>query len=377
MGGLRALQDFFEEIPPDLGVAYVIVSHLDPNVPSELTAILRRSTKMSVEEVGARTDIKADAVLIIPPDRRLEVANSHISAVHFDEPRGRRSPIDQFFRSVGEHHGDGFAIILSGNGSDGAVGLKSIKENGGLILVQEPAEAEFGSMPRSAIATGLADAVLPVRKLAQRMTELARDKQRVEAVGQANAENTINAILGYLQARTGHDFSRYKRSTVMRRLTRRMQLSRAAELTDYLRYLRDNVEEVSALFSDLLISVTTFFRDSEAYDTLANLVIPTLVTEAGEAPIRVWVPGCATGEEAYSVAIMLLEEAARRDVRPEMQIFATDLDPGVLATAREGRYPTAKPDGRNRSRHALPRYEPANQALHAACRRVVQHHPER
>src|SRR5262249_1153777 len=151
----------------------------------------------------------------------------------------------------------------------------------------------------------------------------------------------INAILGYLRARTGHDFSRYKRSTVMRRLMRRLQLTRSAELTDYLVYLRENVEEVSALFSDLLISVTTFFRDPEAYDVLTTLVIPALVTDAGDEAIRIWVPGCATGEEAYSIAILVLEECARRDLRPEIQIFATDLDPGVLATAREGRYPSA------------------------------------
>src|SRR5262249_47121052 len=156
-------------------------------------------------------------------------------------------PIDHFFRSLAEHHGDGFAVILSGSGSDGVVGLKAIKENGGVILVQEPTEAEFGSMPRSAIATGLADTVLPVKRIAARIVELAQDKQKLLLTGQANAENAVNSILGYLRARTGHDFSRYKRSTVMRRLTRRLQLVRASDLGDYFAYLRDNVEEISAL----------------------------------------------------------------------------------------------------------------------------------
>src|SRR5262249_19918963 len=145
----------------------------------------------------------------------------------------------------------------------------------------------------------------------------------------------------YLRARTGHDFQRYKRSTVMRRLSRRMQLARKSELADYLLYLRENVEEVSALFSDLLISVTTFFRDGEAYEALTRTVIQTIIAESGDDDVRIWVPGCATGEEAYSIAITVLEEAARQDVRPAIQLFATDLDPGVLATAREGRYPAA------------------------------------
>src|SRR5262249_19116909 len=155
--------EFFDEVPPDLGLSYVIITHLDPNSPSELAAILRRHTAMPVEEVGLRSDLTPNTVLIIPPNLRLEVANNHIATEPFDEPRGKRAPIDLLFRSLGERHGDGFAVVLSGNGSDGAVGLKTIKENGGVILVQDPAEAEFGPMPRSAIATGLADAVLPVR----------------------------------------------------------------------------------------------------------------------------------------------------------------------------------------------------------------------
>jgi two-component system CheB/CheR fusion protein len=309
-GGVRALQSFFEEIPAGLGLSFVVVTHLDPERPSELAAILRRHSPLQVEEVVDKAEFLPDRILIIPPNRQITVQGNRMSVQAFAEPRGQRAPIDRFFRSLAEQHGDGFAVILSGSGSDGAVGLKAIKENGGVILVQEPTEAEFGGMPRSAVATGLADAILPVRTLAARLIELARDKQKLQLSGQANAENAISAILGYLRARTGHDFSRYKRSTVMRRLTRRLQLSRSSELTDYLLYLRENVEEVSALFSDLLISVTTFFRDPEAYDALISMVIPALVTDAVEDPIRIWVPGCATGEEAYSIAMLVLEECA-------------------------------------------------------------------
>jgi two-component system CheB/CheR fusion protein len=339
-GGISALQGLFEELPADLGVAYVVISHLSPNFPSELSAILRRYTSMPVIEVLGETLIEKDKVYVIAPNRELVVTGESLATRPFEEERSNRAPIDLFFRSVGEQHGDGFAIVLSGGGSDGAVGLKTIKEGGGVILVQDPLDAEFGSMPRSAIATGLADVILPVRQLARRLAELARDKQRMHEIGSSNVENAVSAILGYLRSRTGHDFSRYKRSTVMRRLTRRMQLNRAAELTDYLVFLRENVEEVAALFADLLISVTTFFRDPDAFQMLSDNVVPAIL-ESHEEPVRVWVPGCATGEEAYSIAIVLLEAAARKGLRPEIHIFATDLDNGVLATAREGRYSAA------------------------------------
>jgi two-component system CheB/CheR fusion protein len=339
-GGLQALQVLFEELPNDLGLAYVVIAHLNPDSPSELGPILQRRTEMPVVLVEGLTRLEADKIYVIPPGRELYFTDNSVETREFREPRGHRSPIDHFFRSVGEQHGDGFAIVLSGGGSDGSVGLKAIKEGGGLILVQEPAEAEFGSMPRSAISTGLADIVLPVRELAHRLAELARDKQKVELEGSSSVENTIASILGYMRSRTGHDFARYKRSTIMRRLTRRMQLNRASDLAGYLVFLRENVEEVSSLFSDMLISVTTFFRDPEAFDAVSRLVMPSLV-DGAEEPIRIWVPGCATGEEAYSIAILILEACLQRGERREIQIFATDLDPGVLATARDGRYPTA------------------------------------
>jgi two-component system, chemotaxis family, CheB/CheR fusion protein len=343
-GGVKALQSFFEALAPEARkMAYVVVVHLDPDHQSELASILAMRTSMPVIQVDRRMPLEPGRVYVITPNRRLHIADHEIDSVEFDEPRGQRAPIDHFFRSLAEQRGDGFAVILTGAGSDGAVGVKAVKEAGGLILVQDPREAEYSSMPRSAIATGVADFVLPVREIAAQLEPLLSSKEhlRVQNLA-ATDEDILRRLLGHVRARTGHDFSRYKRSTVLRRLARRMQVHRMERLEEYLEFFRENVEEIQALFADLLISVTTFFRDSRAFESLARQAIPALFE--GKPPsdhIRVWVPGCATGEEAYSIAILLAEESARRDIRPHVQVFASDLDTGALATAREGRFPAA------------------------------------
>lgn len=242
-------------------------------------------------------------------------------------------------------------MVLSGSGSDGAVGAKAVKEAGGLVLVQDPREAAHDGMPRAVIATGVADLVLPVRDLAARLAELARDRGRMihllrlgamEPSMDAENEAGLARILEVLKAHTGHDFSRYKRNTVLRRLARRVQLRRQAGFAEYLRYLERNAEEVQALFNDLLISVTTFFRDPGAWEALkAQVVEPLIERTADDEPIRVWVPGCATGEEAYSLAILFKEVMQARAVTRECIIFASDVDEGALATARDGVYPGA------------------------------------
>ena len=340
-GGLRALQELFNALPPDLGAAFVVVSHLDPSHPSELVSILRRRTPMPVNEVGESMPLEPNRVYVIAPDRQLRIDGREIATAPFDEPRGLRAPIDMFFRSLAAQHGDGLAVILSGSGSDGSLGIRAVKEAGGVVLVQDPDEAEYGSMPRSAIATGCADLVLPVADLARKLAEFIDRKQRLNLEqNREGAQDVVRRILSYLRARTQHDFSNYKRPTIVRRLMRRMQINRRDSLEDYFAYLRDNVEEARALFDDLLISVTTFFRDNSAFVALAEHVIPELFErQDGGESIRVWVAGCATGEEAYSIAILLLEEAARRETLPDIQIFATDLDASALTTAREGRYP--------------------------------------
>ena len=346
-GGIRALQTFFAAVSEvsddDTGAAFVVIVHLDPQARSDLAGILATRTRMPVSQVVDTERLQPNHVYVIPPDRRLRLSDHEISTAEFDEPRGRRAPIDLFFRSLAEQHGDGFAIILSGAGSDGAVGVRDVKGAGGIILVQDPTEAEYPSMPRSAIATGIADLVLPVRELGARLVPLIRSRQSAGAdEDQEVDEELLRRLLAHVRVRTGHDFSKYKRSTVLRRLLRRMQVTRAEDLDGYYELLRDNPDEAQALLADLLISVTTFFRDPDAFDALKKLVVPQILD--GKEPsdnVRIWVPGCATGEEAYSVAMVLLEEASRRDSRPGIQVFGSDLDTRALALAREGIYPAA------------------------------------
>jgi two-component system, chemotaxis family, CheB/CheR fusion protein len=342
-GGIQALQTFFHALPERLGAAFVVVVHLDPESHSDLASILAAQTQMPVTQVHGTVPLEADHVYVIPPNRRLQITDHDVSAVEFDEPRGQRAPIDSFFRSLAAQHGDGFAVILTGSGTDGTIGVKAIKESGGIILVQDPEDAEHPSMPRSAIATGLADFVLPLSDLAGHLSELIRDGEKLSIEGIPRGdEELVTRILAHVRVRTGHDFSSYKRSTVMRRIARRIQITRSKDLSDYYAFLREQGEEAQSLVNDLLISVTTFFRDGEVFKALGSQVVPLLFEgkDANDA-VRIWVPGCATGEEAYSIGMLLLEEMTKRDIRPRVQVFGTDLDNVALAAAREGRYPTA------------------------------------
>ncbi len=341
-GGIKALQAFFGAIDEDLGLAYVVIVHLAPDYPSQLAEILGNATAMSVNQVEDSPELKPNCVYVIPPDRELVIEGNQITARPFREPRGQRAPIDMFFRSVATARGDGFAVVLSGAGADGAVGVRKVKEEGGIILVQDPAEAEFAMMPRSAIATGIVDFIDPVAQLVLRIAETTRSKKALARTDGQEAEHQINRIISFLRARTGHDFSSYKSATIRRRIGRRMQVTRQLSLEDYARFIVETPEEAQNLFGDLLISVTSFFRDRTAYVHLAQTVLPALFdTHGNEDTIRVWSVGCATGEEAYSIAILMLEEAERRDIHPKIQIFASDLDEGALATAREARFPRA------------------------------------
>ncbi|MBE7183792.1 MAG: PAS domain-containing protein [Methylobacterium mesophilicum] len=342
-GGVGALQTLFRLLPDDLGLAYVVVVHLSPEHPSAMHDILSACTKMPVHQVKDGPQLEANCVYVIAPDRELVIDGNNVQSRAFTDPRGKRAPIDMFFRSIAAGRGDGIAVVLTGAGSDGALGVRAIKEAGGIVMVQEPAEAGFPSMPQNAIATGVADVVAPLARLAERIAEAARSKEAVRSLDEDGAANDIRRIVAFLRTRTGHDFSGYKRSTVLRRIQRRMQVCQIAELADYLQHLRAAPEESKELLSDLLISVTMFFRDPETFIALSHRVIRPLLESrsAGdtEGEIRAWVVGCATGEEAYSLAILLLEESDKLKVNLPIQIFATDLDEGALATAREGRYP--------------------------------------
>jgi two-component system, chemotaxis family, CheB/CheR fusion protein len=341
-GGVQALQTLFEAVPDHTGASFVVILHLDPQYRSDLAQILGAHTQMPVVQVQSRQKLRPDHVYVIPPDRRLQIIDHHeISATAFEQPRGQRTAIDTFFRYLGEQIGDGFAVILTGAGSDGAIGVRAVKEGGGVVLVQDPEEAEHPSMPRSAIATAVADFVLPLRELAERLVELIAQKHSKQEMQEVDQE-ALGRIFAHLTVRTGHDFSQYKRSTVLRRIARREQVTRTNDLKEYYDFLRTNAEEAQALLNDLLISVTTFFRDSAVFDALKHAIIPQIFrTKGPDEQIRVWVPGCATGEEAYTISILLLEEVTPRGIRPSIQVFASDLDARALVTARAGRFPAA------------------------------------
>ncbi len=338
-GGVHALRSLFRQLPEDLGLAYVVIVHLAPEHPSALAEVLSTCTKMDVLQVTDTPELRPNCIYVIPPDRELVIEGDSVHARAFTEPRGRRAPVDMFFRSIAAARGDGMAVILSGAGADGSNGVRAIQEAGGVVFAQEPAEAEFGAMPQNAIATGVVSFIAPIARLAERIAEVAKSKEAVRSLDEGGAANELRRIVGLLHARTGHDFSSYKRATVMRRVLRRMQVCRIRSPEEYAEYVRTTPEEAQELFNDLLISVTQFFRDETAFEPLAAKVIGPLLEEAGEDGVRVWSVGCATGEEAYSLAILFLEEAERRKVKTPIQIFASDLDEGALGTAREGRYP--------------------------------------
>jgi two-component system, chemotaxis family, CheB/CheR fusion protein len=344
-GGLKALQEFFEALPGDTGMAYVVITHLHPEHESHLAELLQTHTHMQVSQVNGLMSVERNHVYVIAPNRRLLMEDSQINTAAFKEPRGRRAPIDYFFRSLARGHPNAVGIILSGGGTDGAVGVKAIKEEGGLLMVQHPDEAEYNSMPEAAIATGLADVVLPVRELAQKLVDFTQFHPPLPTDAEKLDERQlglIRRIIAHVRARTSHDFSNYKRSTLLRRIQRRMQIHKIADLELYLNYLRETQTESSALFNDLLIGVTSFFRDHESWEKLAHQVIPNILKEKkNDDRLRTWTIGCSTGEEAYGLAILLFEACDKHEVHPQLQIFASDLDENSIQYAREGLYPTA------------------------------------
>lgn len=346
-GGLAALRSFFSAMPPDTGMTFVVIVHLSPEHESIMADLLQTNTEMPVTQVTSHVKMEQNHVYVIPPAKRLLARDGALELADFDMPRGHRVQIDVFFRSLAEQYGDGAAIILSGAGSDGSLGIQSIKERGGLILVQDPGEAEYDSMPRAAIATELVDIVAPVAELANKLIAAKEIGYQLEVPTDSDAlpldaKEALTQILAHLQVRTGHSLAGYKRSTLLRRITRRMQLAQRPTLSAYLQYLRNNVEEVDALHRDLLIHVTEFFRDPEAWEALAKDIIPRIFQNKDRNDqLRAWTVGCATGEEAYSLAMLLLEHAETLENPPAIQVFASDLGEGALDFARNGLYPEA------------------------------------
>ncbi len=344
-GGLKALQAFFESLPDNTGMAFVVITHLHPEHESHLAEILQNSARMPVTQVSGLISLEGNHVYVIPPNHRLVMADSQLDITEFNEPRGQRAPIDYFFRSLARAHPNAVGIILSGGGTDGSVGVKAIKEVGGLLMVQHPDEAEYDSMPRAAIATGLADVVLPVKELAQKLVQYTRFRPPLPLDADELSEKQLEMmrrIIGHVHARTGHDFGQYKRSTLLRRIQRRMQIYGLSTLEAYLDYLRQNSTEATALFNDVLIGVTSFFRDRESWEKLATQVVPQILKgKESDDMVRTWTIGCSTGEEAYGLAILLFEATDKLEIRPQLQVFASDLDENAIRQAREGLYPTA------------------------------------
>ncbi|MDP2005633.1 MAG: chemotaxis protein CheB [Rubrivivax sp.] len=339
-GGLEALEQFFRHTLPDSGMAYVVVQHLDPSHASILSEILQRSTAMPVVEAQDSMPVLPDRVHVIPPNRDMVMVEGALRLSLPSEPRGQRLPIDAFLRSLAEDRGeDAAAIILSGTGTDGTLGLRAVFGAGGLCLVQEPATARYDGMPASAIKAGYATHVLPV----DRMPRALRDGRRPQpgrtgttappAVGWAR-------VLTLLRTATGHDFSLYKQSTIGRRIERRMAMHGIESVEAYARHLREHPAEMTSLFRELLINVTSFFRDTDAFAILRNTVLPELLRGKAEGSVlRVWVAGCATGEEAYSIAMLLREVMDELQLELKVQLYATDLDDDAINTARAGLYP--------------------------------------
>jgi two-component system, chemotaxis family, CheB/CheR fusion protein len=345
-GGLAAFSSFLTAMPADSGMAFVLVQHLSPQHKSILTDLLARATRMAVLEAEDGMPVAANHVYVIPPDSTLTIKERRIRISRPAPPRERRRPIDTFFFSLAEDQGENaICIVLSGTGTDGSLGLKTIKESGGLTIAQaEFDHSAMSGMPQSAAATGLVDHVLPVEEIPTRLLEYRSHLRQVatkkDGDGIRNdATQHLAAIAALLRIKTDHDFSKYKEATIVRRVQRRMQVLQIDAMSAYVTRLRDDQREAELLFRELLIGVTQFFRDPEAFAALEAKAIANIIE--GKTPgetIRVWVPGCSTGEEAYSLAILLKEAMEQQGRHSKIQIFGTDLDDSAVAFARSGRY---------------------------------------
>ena len=341
-GGLEAFEQFFRSVPPDSGMAFVLVSHLDPSHASILTEILQRTTAMPVVEAQDQMAVAPNGVYVIPPNRDMAIFHGVLQLSVPEQPRGQRMPIDAFLRSLADDQGENaIGIILSGTGTDGTLGLRAILGAGGVSLVQEPATAKYDGMPASVIQAGYATHVLPVEKMPEALLAgIHTLAARQETPPAPTAVSGMNRILMLLRSATGHDFSLYKKSTIGRRIERRMSQHNLADTEVYARYLKEHSAEVHTLFKELLINVTSFFRDAEAFVTLKQDVLPLLFESKPEGyAFRVWVAGCASGEEAYSIAMLLREFMDETRQEFKIQLYATDLDEDAIAVARTGLYP--------------------------------------
>ncbi len=366
-GGIGPLQQFFTDMAPDSGLAFVVVMHLSPEHESQLANVIQQKTAMPVTQVSGTERVRPNHVYVIPPNHQLTFNDSTLQLVEPQRQLGRRVTIDLFFRTLAHAYGQrAVGVILSGSDSDGVIGLKHIRAQGGLTIVQDPAEAEHETMPVSAISTGMVDWVLPVEKMPAKLLEFVHNENRMklppeiedaaepdvkvedapggETVSDETRapadEEAIGRVLANVRAQTGHDFTHYKRATILRRIARRMQVNSIETIPQYVDFIHTHPIETRALLQDLLIGVTHFFRDHDAFAALEAHIAQLFAGKARDDEVRVWVAGCATGEEAYSIAMLLCEHAERLDDPPRIIVFATDIDEHAIADARDGLYPS-------------------------------------
>jgi two-component system CheB/CheR fusion protein len=353
-GGIVALRSFLQGMPKNSGMCFAVVMHLSPRHDSGIAAVLQKSTSMPVISVTGPTAVEKNHVYVISPRNELTMLDGLLRVQPAKRPRGSAIAIDVFLRSLADAHKErAFAIILSGSGSDGAIGLSRVKEQGGITLAQVPEDSEYPDMPLNAMATGKVDFVLPAADMPDKLMEIWRNARQIAlpvdeeipAIAQPDAspeaEQALRDILDLLRSRSGNDFHHYKRATVLRRIERRLQVNLLKDLPAYRDFLQSEASEAAALLDDMLISVTNFFRDRESFEALERSVMPELFTTQGQEPVRAWVPGCATGEEAYSIAMLLAEQGAESGRPHQYQVFASDIDERAIAIGRAGTYPAS------------------------------------
>ncbi len=344
-GGLEALQDFFDHMPSDSGMAFMVLQHLNPEGKSMLAAILQKHTQMDVLNAEDEMRVEPNRVYLNPAGKDVGIFNGVFQLTDPVKIRGINLPIDHFLRSLARDQGErALCVILSGTGSDGTLGLKAIKESGGMTIVQDPESAKYDGMPRSAIEAGFADHILPVEKMPRELLSYVQQPY-LKPPGKLQTEEKqfagyVQKTLMLIRSVTGRDFTGYKQSTIHRRIRRRMAVHKIEHVADYHRYLQENHVEIYRLFKELLILVTSFFRDPSVFEILAAKVIPqVLANHQDGSPVRVWVPGCATGEEAISISMLFMEAMDKLDRHLYLQVFATDVDPEAIHRARAAEYP--------------------------------------
>ncbi|MGD1075968.1 MAG: chemotaxis protein CheB, partial [Thermodesulfovibrionales bacterium] len=345
-GGLEAFTQLFKNLPADPSIAFVLIQHLAPAHESMLTGLLSKAISMPVTEVKDGMTVSPDNVYVIPPDTEMIIFQGVLHLMPRGKARGQYMPVDSFLHSLAQdRRNNAIAVILSGTGSDGSMGIRAVKGEGGIVFAQDET-AKYDGMPKSAIDTGCVDFVLPPDKIAAELIRIRRHPylaavrhgETVQIVPEH--DNDLKKIFIMLRSARGVDFTSYKRSTIMRRVNRRMLLRKIEGIEQYVAYLQETPSEIETLYQDILINVTSFFREPGAFEALKRSVFPDIVNKAApDVPVRIWVPACSTGEEAYSIAIALIEYMDDNKISRPVQLFATDLDDIAVEKARKGIYP--------------------------------------